>query len=191
MAQVPMGKTPPHVHAIKTPSTTTVPGISLPSSFQIQSQDDRLKEDPEAWSKVTPPPLGVLASFTGKFEGNGLNMIFRPNSGQTQFTNPLPPPAIPNPPNENVLELNLTTETLSFAGSLGSVPNRGLEKQTDIFLNGVPYAQSINDVTNTTTGKGDYYPPSQIHFEPGLWMHIPATSIGKLPTLAVHDTSCV
>jgi hypothetical protein len=186
-----MGKTPPHVHAVKTPSTTTVPGISLPSSFQIQSQDDRLKEDPEAWSKVTPPPLGVLASFTGKFEGAGLNMIFRPNSGQTQFTNPLPPPAIPNPPNENVLELNLTTETLSFAGSLGSVPNRGLEKQTDIFLNGVPYAQSINDVTNTTTGKGDYYPPSQIHFEPGLWMHIPATNIGKLPALAVGDTSCV
>jgi hypothetical protein len=59
------------------------------------------------------------------------------------------------------------------------VPNRGLEKQTDIRLNGVPYVQAISDVTNPATGKGDAL-ASPIHFEPGLWVHVPATTIGKL-----------
>ena len=80
-----------------------------------------------------------------------------------------------------MLELNLTSETLSFAGSLGRVPNRGLEGQNDIFLNGVPYTQSISDVTNPDTGKGDGA-AIPIHFEPGLWMNIPATS--NTPELA-------
>jgi hypothetical protein len=79
------------------------------------------------------------------------------------------------------LEINLTKETLTFSGQLGSVPNRGLEAQNDIMLNGVPYVQAISDVTNPTTGRGDGA-PTAIHFEPGLWMHIPATT--KIPVLA-------
>ena len=121
-------------------------------------------------------PLGVLTHFTGDFAGSGYNMIFRPNSGApstTTFAVPVTP-APPTPPSENVLELNLTKETLSFAGALGKVPNRGLEAQNDIFLNGVPYAQAINDVTNPATGRGDA-PPTGIHFEPGLWMNVPGT----------------
>jgi hypothetical protein len=128
--------------------------------------------------------LGILANFHGDFAGRGFNTIFRPNSAApttTTFTNPIPAPPIPNPPNENVLELNLTTETLSFSNALGSVPNRGLEAQNDIFLNGVPYVQAINDVTNPATGKADGR-PTGIHFEPGLWMHIPATE--TVPVLA-------
>jgi hypothetical protein len=54
------------------------------------------------------------------------------------------------------------------------VPNRGLEKQNDIFLNGVPYVQAISDVTNPATGKADGK-ATAIHFEPGLWMNVPAT----------------
>ncbi|KAH8802416.1 hypothetical protein F5884DRAFT_886880 [Xylogone sp. PMI_703] len=127
---------------------------------------------------ATPePPLGVLSNFTGEFAGTGFNLIFRPNSGPpttTTFPNPVTP-APPTPPSENVLELNLTTETLTFSSPLGSIPNRGLEAQNDIFLNGVPYVQSINDVTNTATGKADGA-PTGIHFEPGLWMHVPATA---------------
>ncbi len=69
----------------------------------------------------------------------------------------------------------MTTETISFSSSPGRVPNRGLEAQNDIFLNGVPYVQAINDVTNPNTGKGDAAPIG-IHFEPGLWMNIPATT---------------
>lgn len=149
------------------------------------------------------PPLGVLVSnyvfisllksaslpvqhntdsmfqsnFKGTFAGSGFNLIFRPNSGPpstTTFPNPVSP-APPAVPNENVLELNLTKETLSFSTPLGTVPNRGLQKQNDIFLNGVPYIQSISDVTNPSTGKPDGV-PAPIHFEPGLWMHVPPTT---------------
>ena len=166
--------------------------ITLPNGFEIQSQDDRLKEKPSPThaptdnslaaqvplAKPPPPPLGVLSNFKGTFAGNGFNLIFRPNSASgTTFDNPLNPPnPIPQPPNENVLELNLTFETLAFCNSLGSIPNRGLGPQTDIFLNGVPYAQTVSDITNPLTGLANAT-PSHIHFEPGLWMHVPATTV--------------
>ncbi|KAM0801447.1 hypothetical protein BDR22DRAFT_847438 [Usnea florida] len=157
--------------------------IGLPPAFEIQAQDTRLKQTSGnsgiaplvATPSVAPSPLGILSEFPGIFAGTGLNLIFRPNSaGGTTFPNPVSPPP-PAKPNENVLEINLTEETLTFADSLGSVPNRGLETQTDIFLNGVPYVQAINDVTNPATGKADA-PPSGIHFEPGLWMLVPGTT---------------
>lgn len=151
--------------------------ISLPSSFKIRSQDGRLDQRPQLLASAPPVPLGVLSNFVGTFAGTGFNLIFRPNSGPpttTTFPNPISP-AAPTPPSENVLELNLTTETLSFSDAIGSVPNRGLETQNDIFLNGVPYVQAISDVSNPITGKADGT-PSGIHFEPGLWMHVPATT---------------
>ena len=92
-----------------------------------------------------PPPLGPLAAFVGDFVGNGFNTIFRPDSAASPTT--LPNPVPPAPPHDNILELNLTSETLSFSKSLGSVPNRGTGAQKDAFLNGVPYVQSINDTT--------------------------------------------
>jgi hypothetical protein len=123
------------------------------------------------------PPLGVLSNFTGEFAGTGFNMIFRPNNGPPPGTN-FPTPVVPPPPtipNNNVLELNLTQETLIFSDALGNVPNRGLGAQKDAFLNVVPYTQAINDVTNPATGKGDGA-PTGIHFEPGLWANVPATA---------------
>lgn len=36
--------------------------------------------------------------------------------------------------------------------------------------------QAIKDVTNTKTGKADSPYPTAIHFEPGLWMHVPASN---------------
>jgi hypothetical protein len=48
---------------------------------------------------------------------------------------------LPVPVSDNILELNLTSESLSFSPSLGAVPNRGSNPQGDIFLNGVPYLQ--------------------------------------------------
>ena len=152
--------------------------IALPQGFHIQSQDGRLKHrvPPKQPPTAPAPPLGVLEKFTGTFAGTGFNTIFRPNNGPngTTFPNPVSPPP-PQTPSENTLELNLTTETLTFATPLGSVPNRGLNNQGDIFLNGVPYVQAIDDVTNPDTGKADGT-PSAIHFEPGLWMHVPATT---------------
>jgi hypothetical protein len=47
------------------------------------------------------------------------------------------------------------------------VPNRG-EVEGDIFLNGVPYLQTISDVTDLKT-------TTPIHLEPGLWVIVPST----------------
>ena len=128
---------------------------------------------------VEPDPaltlgLGPLAAFTGTFVGNGFNTIFRPNLGS--------PTSLPTPPigpNDNLLELNLTSEQLSFLPQnlLASVPNRG-EIQPDIFLSGVPYLQLIQDVTAQAINvPPNPAPPAVgVHLEPGLWMNVPATT---------------
>jgi hypothetical protein len=71
---------------------------------------------------------------------------------------------------DNILELNLTSESLSFSKSLGSVPNRGTTPQGDIFLNGVPYLQTVSDITIHGESVG-------IHVEPGIWIHVPSTTV--------------
>ena len=110
------------------------------------------------------PRLGILDSFSGTFVGSGFNTIFRPQNPLTPT--PLP---IPAPSSNNILELNLTAETLSFSDSLGDVPNRG-SVMGDIHLNGVPYLQTVSDVNDPTN-------PIGIHFEPGLWLAVPATTV--------------
>ncbi|KAK3074124.1 hypothetical protein LTR53_003711 [Teratosphaeriaceae sp. CCFEE 6253] len=149
--------------------------ISVPN-FRWHSADQKLFNKAVV-SKPADPPLGVLAAFSGSFSGTGFNTIFRPNSGPpTGTTFPVAvSPAPPQAPSENVLMLNLTTETLDFSKPLGSVPNRGLGGQSDVFLNGVPYVQTVNDVSNPATGKADGIPVG-IHFEPGVWMHLPETT---------------
>jgi len=135
----------------------TAPAIKLPADFQLKSVDDKLgsrtlpgktRNPLDSSDNSDVPPLGVLSNFQGTFQGTGLNLIFRPNNippTQTTFPNPVSGNPIPQPPNENVLEINLISETLAFSNPIGTVPNRGLEQQNDIFLNGVPYVQSIND----------------------------------------------
>lgn len=135
--------------------------LSLPDLFRWDEVSSLTTFKPATTSS---PPLGPLASFTGTFAGNGFNTIFRPNS---PFT-PTPLPLAPIGPDDNVLELNLTQETLTFSAPLGSIPNRGFV-QGDIFLNGVPYIQSIQDVTVPTQ-------PVGIHFEPGVWLAAPETT---------------
>jgi hypothetical protein len=142
----------------------------------INTADDFLFGELRADHKLVPtptppPPLGPLAAFVGDFAGNGFNTIFRPDSAASPTT--LPNPVPPAPPHDNILELNLTSETLSFSKSLGSVPNRGTGAQKDAFLNGVPYVQSISDITIHGEKVG-------IHFEPGIWIHVPATTIPPL-----------
>jgi hypothetical protein len=117
-------------------------------------------------------PLGPIAAFTGIWTGNGFNTIFRPNSKVTPTPMPNKPPVIlePNPQPfndpDNLLQLNLTVETLTFSNNLGNVPNRALlDNQPDVFLQGVPYTQSIKDVITN----------SPIHFEPGIWLFVPET----------------
>jgi hypothetical protein len=143
--------------------------IRLPSDFLF----GELRADHKQPPPVTlPPPLGPLAAFVGDWVGNGFNTIFRPDStaSPTKLPNAVPPPP---PPQDNILELNLTSETLSFSKSLGSVPNRGTGAQPDAFLNGVPYVQSIKDITIHGESVA-------IHFEPGIWIHVPTTVIPPL-----------
>jgi hypothetical protein len=131
--------------------------LELPGDFRF----DEVAAKPAAAGTPTPP-LGPLAHFKGTFRGKGFNTIFRPDSPETPTRLP-----IPAGPSDNILELNLTHETLSFSPSLGSVPNRG-SVQKDAFLNAVPYLQTINDVTS---GR-----PTGIHLEPGLWVIVPPTN---------------
>jgi hypothetical protein len=134
--------------------------ITLPGDFRF----GEVHPMPQPAS-TTAPSLGPLAAFTGNFTGSGFNTIFRPDKGTPT---PLPIPVVGS---DNILELNLTSESLAFSPSLGSVPNRGTG-QGDIFLNGVPYLQTINDVTTPGQATG-------IHVEPGLWMAVPPTTDPK------------
>lgn len=145
----------PEAVATELPAPLTT-ALVLPSDFRF----DAVHATPVAVPAANPA-LGPLAHFKGTFTGMGLNTIFRPDNQVTPTHLP-----IPVGPSDNVLELNLTHETLSFSPSLGSVPNRG-SVQGDAFLNGVPYLQTISDVT---TGRA-----IGIHFEPGMWIIVPPT----------------
>jgi len=129
---------------------------------------------------IGAPPAPVafpLSQFRGAWAGNGFNMIFRPLSNSTVVSEPAAGPR------DNILELNLTTEQLTFGASLGAIPNRGFEAQPDITLGGLPYLQTIQDVTNLETGRGDKPVPTDIHFEPGIWLHVPAANFQSGPSV--------
>lgn len=144
--------------------TDLTPAVTMPAGFKIKEVDSRSAVRAASLTAAqTAPDLGPLADFVGDWHGHGFNAIFRPN-------NPITPTPLPIPQNnsDNILELNLTSEVLSFSSSLGSVPNRGAE-QGDVFLNGVPYLQTINDVNDPKN-------PVGIHFEPGIWVIVPSTT---------------
>lgn len=140
---------------------TLAPSFLLPSNFEFGAVPSQEGTGEPAPAPPQTPSLGPLAAFTGTFTGNGFNTIFRPDLGS--------PTTLPTSvgSSDNLLELNLTSETLSFSPSLGSVPNRG-EVNPDVFLNGVPYVQTVTDITDPSA-------PIGIHFEPGLWMIVPST----------------
>jgi hypothetical protein len=149
-------------------------GISLPEDFEFGAVDDSPTTARALAVLPTDPPLGPLVNFVGRWKGGGFNTIFRPDNTKSASSMKLPKPL---PPGDNLLELNLTSEALTFSKSLGSVPNRGLATQADAFLNGVPYLQVINDVTTPGHAVG-------IHVEPGVWMMVPATTApAEGPTL--------
>jgi LysM repeat protein len=144
------------------PETHLKTATQIPDHFTINEVPVQPGVAPLAATEP-PPPLGPLAAFTKTFTGRGFNTIFRPQNPSTPTELP-----VAQPNSDNILELNLTVESLSFSDSLGSVPNRGSE-QGDIFLNGVPYVQSISDVT-------DPLKVTPVHLEPGLWVIVPPTS---------------
>lgn len=120
---------------------------------------------------------GTIKAFSGTFVGRGFNLIFRPRANSfNNFPTPVAPESHGFPP-DNVLELNLTRETLSFSKQLGSVPNRGLAEQDDIFLNGVTYLQLVDDITDPVKGTANTAKAANIHAEPGVWIHVPESKV--------------
>jgi len=102
--------------------------------------------------------LGLLAELAGTWEGQGFNLIARPDK---QGGSPL------------FLELNQTFETLSFIRISSSIPNRG-NAVDDIELFGLTYLQKISDLV---TG-------GALHIEPGIWVHIPSQDSGTTQSVA-------
>jgi hypothetical protein len=140
--------------------------LDLTSGFRWSEVPPTRERRLAALAAPAEPDLGGIAGFVGTFRGNGLNTIFRPQDFAVSPT-PLPKPA--TGPNDNILEINLTEETLAFSKALGSIPNRGMV-QGDAFLNGIPYVQKINDVSVPAN-------PIGIHFEPGIWLSVPPTTL--------------
>jgi hypothetical protein len=149
-----------------TDSVPTEQDLDLTSGFQWSEVPSTRERRLAAEAAPAGPDLGGIAGFVGTFRGNGLNTIFRPQDFAVSPT-PLPKPA--TGPNDNILEINLTEETLAFSAPLGSIPNRGMV-QGDAFLNGIPYVQKIKDVSVPAS-------PVGIHFEPGVWLSVPATTV--------------
>src|SRR5579875_930481 len=142
-------------------SGALTPALFLPDNFEFGEVPSTEGSSQPAPAAPPAPRLGPLSAFTGTFHGDGFNTIFRPDSGS-----PTKLPVSPGP-SDNLLELNLTSQTLSFSRPLGLVPNRG-EVTPDIFLNGVTYLLTVSDITRPAK-------PVGIHFEPGVWMRVPAT----------------
>jgi hypothetical protein len=157
-----------------TATTHQLKHVAKPSDSIILPAKNPPVPPPKSDPFSTQTDLGVLTSFMGTYEGTGFNTIFRPNSKYPleKLTNPVI--KVKSNDDDNLLQMNLTTEQLTFSKSLGNIPNRGLDNQPDINLHGVGYLQTIQDVTNQDTGRADGC-PRDIHFEPGLWVLIPET----------------
>jgi hypothetical protein len=99
---------------------------------------------------IVSSDLGLLGALSGTWEGEGFNLIARPNFHDKANL---------------YLQLNTTREHLKIEPIGSPIPNRGLG-QDDITLNGLGYLQKIQDAA---TG-------GALHFEPGLWVTQPSTS---------------
>jgi hypothetical protein len=92
--------------------------LFAPMNFRFDEVDERIKRERVEAIEVPSlaPNLGPLVAFAGTWTGQGFNTIFRHDNSKT------PTPFNPPIASDNVLELNLTQETLSFSSSLGSIP---------------------------------------------------------------------
>lgn len=94
--------------------------------------------------------LGLLAELAGSWEGDGFNLIARPDFKQKSNL---------------FLQLSNTRENLVVTPIGSPIPNRGFG-QKDIKLSGLTYLQKISDLTSG----------SALHIEPGIWIKQPNTT---------------
>ncbi len=94
--------------------------------------------------------LGLLADLAGTWNGEGFNLIARPDfEGKANL----------------YLQLNQTRETLKFDPITSAIPNRGFG-QDDIELFGLTYLQKITE----------FFTGGALHIEPGIWITQPFTT---------------
>ncbi|MGD0679515.1 MAG: heme-binding protein [Polyangiaceae bacterium] len=93
--------------------------------------------------------LGLLAELAGTWEGQGFNLIARPDFHDKANL---------------YLQLNQTREVLKVDPIGSAIPNRGFG-QDDIELYGLNYLQKISDL----------FTGGALHIEPGLWITQPST----------------
>lgn len=115
---------------------------------------------PRGGGEGTDEELGVLAGLRGAWNGNGFNLIARPDHQHKKTFS---------------LELNETKEVLEFTSISGQIPNRGSE-QDDIFFLGLTYLQRVSEAS----GSGG------LHIEPGIWLNVPETEAPKAPASIVR-----
>src|SRR5215469_18155832 len=84
-----------------------VPALFLPSNFEFGAVPSQEGSNIQPSVPPPAPSLGPLSAFTGTWHGLGFNQIFRPDLGS--------PTTLPHPvASDNLLELNLVSQTLSF-----------------------------------------------------------------------------
>src|SRR5215470_5397429 len=96
-------------------SGALTPALFIPGDFEfgeVPSTEGRTQAPP---APHHVPSLGPPSAFPGTFHGGGFNQIFRPDTGS--------PTKLPHPVrSDNLLELNLVSQTLSFSRPIGTVP---------------------------------------------------------------------
>jgi hypothetical protein len=123
--------------------------------------------------RVKQPPietllnLGPLALLAGHWVGTGFNTIWRPDNSAD--------PALVGAtnPQKRFLQLNRTSETLTFDVISSPIPNRGVANQPDITIYGLNYLQKVKD--NDTDIPGFPNAGEDLHIEPGLFLNVPAS----------------
>lgn len=144
------------------PTAQTDPGFAFRSSATVTPEATYPPVPPVPPTPPNPPP-SPLDQLVGTWRGTGFNTIWRPH--------------FPSPP-DRFLELNLTSETITFSPINGAIPNRG-SLQGDINLYGLTYLQQISDSSN---GEG-------LHIEPGIWAIVPETTDPPVPPTVVRMAS--
>jgi hypothetical protein len=121
---------------------------------------------------TTALQLGPLAFLAGSWRGPGFNAIWRPHNQESEPVNVA---------TRRFLELNLTNDGFDFHIIPGVVPNRGVDPQPDLSLYGLHYLQRVSDADPQPSPHVHPHGYSQtagqaLHIEPGLFMHVPASS---------------
>jgi hypothetical protein len=137
---------------------------------------------------TTALQLGPLAFLNGSWRGPGFNAIWRPHNQKSEPVNVA---------TRRFLELNLTNDGFDFHIIPGVVPNRGVDPQRDLHLYGLHYLQRVSDADPKPSPHVHPHGYSQtagqaLHIEPGLFMHVPASSqpsVGDTPI--VNKTAIV